>query len=460
MADPKVKKIPKITCDNCKEEVKVYCVECKKKFCYGCCGRLHHPFTKTETHSIEEIDKIHSGSNVLTCALMDLVVVLVIVSLLWDFRIGDDYFHGQSNCPSVARLRKLLAYLDVNAYYWFKSDLASHCDIEDSFWRLLMDTWIRSVVAGTDSWLLLLMTLWKAFTFEAFVLAILVPLVSVLYAGVATGTSWLENHVELPDFTAFSFLNKTKGVSDWWHWGLKMLSKQKKLKIKGGVKLQPPPATFPRQRKKQDTWEWCKYHLDRRMRTFNFYRAWSHQLIAGLVHSVVFFCLFVRVLCIFTNPYAGKFIRTFLTLVPTLSHTMKTHADWHWNEVGVPADSSGHYWSDWIASSTLRTVAKPFQLPGLTGIGFNVAWDLSEFLVYYLLVPAVLVLGPYFLIPKYLAREQKQFKDHWDKVGRAEMWPECGSSKGPCPCVCTQRYGSIGVDVPRRNSSLRAQAGA
>lgn len=432
----------------------MYCVECKKTFCWGCCGRLHHPFTKMESHSIEKIDKKHSGSNMLTCALMDLVVVLVIVFLLWDFRIGDDYFHGQSNCPSVARVRKVLAYLDVNAFYWFKSDFSLHCDTEDSFWRLLMDTWIRAVVAGTDSWLLLFMTLWKAFTFEVFILAILVPLVSVLYAGVATVTNWLENHIELPDFTAYSFLTRTKRASAWYNTVHKVLSKHKRLKIKG-VKLAPPPATFPRQRKYLDSWEWFNYHLDRRMRTFHFYRAWSHQLIAGLVHSVVFFCLFVRVLCIFTNPYAGMLFRTVLSIVPTLSQTMDDHKAWHFKEVGVPIDSNGHYWSDWVASSLFKTALAPLKLPGISHIGLNVVLDLGSFLVYYCMAPFLLLFVPYKLIKRHLNAEQAKFKAHWEKEGRAELWPKCGESKG-CPCVCTTGYGELGLTceaAPRRNSS-------
>lgn len=460
VATPQTKKKgPKpLSCDNCKAEAKVYCVDCKKKFCYGCCARLHHPWTKMEAHSIEEIDAKHSGSDALTCVLMDVMVVLVIVYLLWDDFIGDDYFHGQSNCPSVGRVRKVLAYLDVNAFYWFKSDFSLHCDTEDSFWRLLFDTWIRSVVAGTDSWLLLMMTVWKAFTFEVFILWLLVPLVSVLYAVVATGTSWLENHIELPDFAAYSFLNRTKGASEWWNKVQKMLSKHKKLKVKGGVKLQPPPATLVRQRQYQDSWEWFQYHLDRRMRTFNFYRAWSHQLIAGLVHSVVFFCLFVRVLCIFTNPYAGMVFRTVLSFVPTLSQTMEAHKTWHFTEVGVPIDSYGHYWSDWVASSMLTTALAPLKLPGLSGIGLSVVMDLGSFVMYYLLFPCLLVIMPYTLIKWKLAKEQKHFKSHWETEGRAAIWGKgCGESKKECcPCVCTQSYGEMGqgyAKLTRRTSS-------
>merc|ERR1719221_1225470 len=81
-------------------------------------------------------------------AIVNISLVCFLGTMLLRSGIGDDYFSGMSTCPAVGASRQALARVDANVFYYYKSSLATYCDIEDSFWKLLMDGWVRPLLAS------------------------------------------------------------------------------------------------------------------------------------------------------------------------------------------------------------------------------------------------------------------------------------------------------------------------
>jgi len=163
---------------------RVYCVDCKKVLCSRCVGRLHHEECASSGHIIEEIDGDHANTHMVTCKIMDLAVLVAFIYCIMSSSVGDDYFAGTASCPVTGKGRSWLAYYDMNVFYYFKSSFALYCDVEDSFWRLIIDGWVRGVATGSDSLLLLFATLPKALAFKIFSVALVQPVLSVCLAAV------------------------------------------------------------------------------------------------------------------------------------------------------------------------------------------------------------------------------------------------------------------------------------
>lgn len=169
-------------CGAAGKDVVAYCVETNKVMCRKCVGLLHYPGMKSCDFTIEALDKQHPGVQTATVFVMHASVILGMGAALWHSGIGSEYFKGQNTCPALSLGRQGLVRFDANIFYYYKSSLALYCDIEDSFWRLLMDGWLRGVIGGSDSLLLLFSTLPKALLFKTAVSTFLRPVYAVLYA--------------------------------------------------------------------------------------------------------------------------------------------------------------------------------------------------------------------------------------------------------------------------------------
>jgi len=186
-------------------------VETNKPLCKKCVGLTMYPTMKSADFTIEAIDKQHPGVQSLTVVIMNITAVVGMVFALVHSGIGNDYFKGANTCPALSMGRQALARFDANVFYYYKSSLATYCDIEDSFWRLLLDGWLRGVVSGSDSFLLLFSTLPKALLFKSAMSTFLRPVYAVLYAIcglflshiiaiVEDGGLWILHHI--PGFSA------------------------------------------------------------------------------------------------------------------------------------------------------------------------------------------------------------------------------------------------------------------
>jgi len=161
---------------------KAYCVEKEQVLCCKCVGLSTYPGMEGAEWTLEAIDELHGDVQPITIFIVNVLVVLFLLSALWKSGVSDEYFKGASTCPALGVGRQTLARFDATLFYYYKSSLASYCDIEDSFWRLLMDGWVRGVVSGSDSYLLLFSTLPKALLFKTAVSTFLKPIYAVLYA--------------------------------------------------------------------------------------------------------------------------------------------------------------------------------------------------------------------------------------------------------------------------------------
>lgn len=169
-----------------------YCVECDKVLCRRCIGRLHVPECKKLCrHTIEEIDVDHQFTQSITTTVMNTAIFLFLGWMFFTSELGNEYFKGANICPALGHGRWWLAHLDANIFYYFKTSLSTYCDIEDSFWRLLMDGWMRGIVTGSDNMLLLFATLPKALLFKAASVTFLMPVCVLVYAALATVLTWV-----------------------------------------------------------------------------------------------------------------------------------------------------------------------------------------------------------------------------------------------------------------------------
>lgn len=173
----------KVKCsEGCGRDAEFYCVETKKVYHPRCMSRVHNfELPKTLTYTFEKIDYEHKGTHEITTYILNTLVTVVIALAFMSRGWTDNYFKGEPVCPSINIGRNMIAHYDMNLFYYYKSSVATYCDIEDSFWRLLMDGWYRGVVTGSDSWLLLLVTLPKAFIFKTTIVVILTPLLGAIY---------------------------------------------------------------------------------------------------------------------------------------------------------------------------------------------------------------------------------------------------------------------------------------
>lgn len=424
------KKVPE-KCSNCPKTVDTYCVECQKTYCRFCTVLLHHPHTKNETHSIEEIVQKRSGAKILSPILLDLLLVGAFLFLVTGEGIKEDYFKGGSYCPGVARGRWWITWFDANLFYLYKDKMARCCDWEDSYWRFFMDTWVRGVVTNTDSWVLLMSEFWYAFLFEEFIRFIVAPFIGFGYAALAHSVRMLE-------ILLLSFLQNRAGgeespVALWLHSIENFVAKLSFCETARIVdKKKPPPATLRRKRHSTDTYELGTYMWNRAFRLFRHYRAQAHAACNWVMRWSLIAAFFLRVLCMLCGGCTFAFIARLIGF----GGVMDRHQTWFTLHTGVQPNQSIVYPSDRLAALGVHKAVG--YLPTVLVTGGSTTLSLLAQLPLALslamrLWPA-LTIGMLYLAVKYilLPRQQKHFKAEWQTAGRKEIW---GEMTRDAPCV-------------------------
>jgi len=140
----------------------IYCVDCKIILCEPCSRRLHHPHTKDETHSLEEVYPVEDdgyGIYIFTPLAKPFFVVACIWFFWHSIRIPEEYAVQHNICPTMNVVYRLVSWVDSSIFYLVKQELSSHCATEDAVLRVYMDLWVRSIVTDTDSFALVGATL-------------------------------------------------------------------------------------------------------------------------------------------------------------------------------------------------------------------------------------------------------------------------------------------------------------
>ena len=457
-----------VWCDKCGDnaglEADLYCVDCEAAFCWGCSGRWHHPGGCNELHSLEIIVKGEGkGLRIVTPLLDEMLICMAayhIIKGLKDY-VDSQYLYRSDICPVVRKQQEWLAWADTLVFYHFKDALMASCSNEDNFWKLLLDTWVRTIVTDSDSLLLLLRTLPNALLIHYLASTLIVPPFAVAYASLLVLVRFVE--ARLPRNRVLCCMAVVA----------QQISAASARLV--SYNMQAPMQTKPRLRPSQDTWECWTYWTGRQMRWFDFYyrstKECATQLLANTFRCVVVFR------CLGICFGLGRFIRSFLEMVG-LSQTISAQQLW-FARVNHMLDTNELVWrgvagtlavtTELILRADVRGIATC-----LLGLAAFVALDvllrvgvvqrrwlqqrrvqrtiLLPLLVVLVAVPtarwAFIVI--YFGLTVFLwfmerlarfaiERQQQDFEQQWNETYRGLTLGCCPSFEGeePCPCPCT-----------------------
>merc|ERR1711959_443029 len=111
---------------------------------------------------------------------------ILVLSLLYIIShhtfIQEDYLFNGTICPVGNRVSWMVATFDAGLFYLAKSSLNFGCSMEDAYWRLYTDFWVRHVVTSTDTVGILLPTVLRAWGFYQVLRVSILPLFSAVYS--------------------------------------------------------------------------------------------------------------------------------------------------------------------------------------------------------------------------------------------------------------------------------------
>ena len=455
-------------CDKCGDnaglEADLYCVDCEAAFCWGCSGRWHHPGGCNELHSLEVIVKGEGkGLRIVTPLLDEMLICVAAYHIIRGLKdcIDSQYLFRADICPVVRKQQEWLAWTDTLIFYHFKDVLMASCSNEDNFWKLLLDTWVRTIVTDSDSLFLLLRTLPNALLIHYLASTLIVPPFAVAYASLLVLVRSLE--ARLPRnrlLCCVAVMAQQVSAAS-----ARLVS----------YNMQAPMQTRPRLRPSQDIWECWSYWTGRQMRWFDFYyrstRECATQLLSNTLRCVVVFR------CLGICFGLGRLIRCFLEMVG-LEQTISTQQLW-FERVNHMLDTDELVWrgvagalavtAELLARADVRGIAAC-----LLGLAAIVALDvmlrvgvvqqrwfrqrrvqrtvLLPLLVVLVAVPtarwafmviyfglALILWSVERLLRYILERQQQQFEEQWNETYRGLVLGSCPSFEGeePCPCPCT-----------------------
>eukprot|EP00928_Gymnodinium_smaydae_P070377 TRINITY_DN54220_c0_g1_i1.p1 TRINITY_DN54220_c0_g1~~TRINITY_DN54220_c0_g1_i1.p1 ORF type:complete len:483 (+),score=76.21 TRINITY_DN54220_c0_g1_i1:155-1603(+) len=401
-------------CNLCTENAKFWCVECKKRLCPGCTARYHHPKMFSELHSLEEIqvDSTH-GVRLFTPILAEVFLLIFIYYSFTHVTITPSYLHSFDMCPAIGVAREVLGRVDAKILYYFKDSLINYCGIEDSFYKLFWDAWVRDVVTTSDDTILLLTTLINAWIFETVLKMVVVPLPSALYALFLMFFSFVESKIPRNDFT--SNLERMVNVLD----GISLFE----------GRTDTPPLTLWRRRPSKDTFELILYAKNRATRFFSYYYDRTQADICYLVNKLMIYMVIFRLACIWSVNFFGANLGAALRSILLrcgLRETIYTHMQWF---QGRAANA--------ITDSVLFAGLKPVVLSA-EGLFLKVV----NSAVFYLCLGFLLLIALVGFVA-YTVLERRRFAGDWSQKGlREQCVGVCGTS---CSCAATSFFDQQGM---------------
>jgi len=291
-------------CQSCRKPAQYYCPDCEWRtgrfppaFCRPCMGRKHHSGTIYEFHSVEEINLGQPGVRIITPIVRELLLVWLLCAG-WQAAgdILDQYKRGRSICLCVDYAREMLAAADVGFFYALKDRLAHMCDSEDSFWRFLADTWVRSILTGTDSWLILVVNVKKALAFQAMLFLVISPIMA-LACGCITFVVLQVELVLIPSWKPFVMAERVVKRLCLLH------------SFNTGKLKYAHPQTYPRMRSTEHWADWLIYWVLRKFRSWTFAVGAARNVLWMLLVQGLAFSFILRAACISLNA-RGPILKT------------------------------------------------------------------------------------------------------------------------------------------------------
>lgn len=342
----------------------VYCASCPKGqrlYCTGCAGRLHNVGTKTQHHSLEAIDPTQSRSTFYLAPLFDLLVVPALLFLTVVFvGVPANYMTGKDVCPTTHFVRSKMYHFDSGLTFLMKEKLAMTCNLEDGYFRLIIDTWVRGISTDSDSLLLLYSAIVRSLVFHTIAIRLIILPILVIVNSAASGLMQVcisiaaylagETYMFLP-IGLQTRLSKLAGslqaTSDdvafrltWWLPLTGMFLSKNVTQCFPCVISKIPPYTTPRTRPRTDYMDAYKYWKERQTRMAEFFYDTAKTRLEVLANLIPLVAVVLRVLCITTS--LGWYLRRMCLLPGDVGHS---HGD-------VPGDALG-YAIDKLVSSLL-----------------------------------------------------------------------------------------------------------
>lgn len=373
---------PSWRCKSCINRAEWYCVDCSKKFCSQCCYNLHNPSMMFNSgHSVERLtERWRSCHHFLTPIVPDLMALFVAIKLGYKTQMfGKDYLDSQMICPIVNELRELVGYWDTSLLYHYKSYFFSWCDTEDSYFRFIMDTWVRTIVTRTDNMLLIFQMFPKALVFNVVVVYTLVPLVAIVYALIVNATYQLE--CLLPDKPLFE--------------KLEIWARRLSISERMSESNSTPVETERRRITETDFTDRFFYEYNRRIRAFTYYFNTSREGLQKLSARVLVIILVFRLMCFYAR--LARPVRVICNFVPGLGSTLSTHEAWYKRAKDMP-----------ISEDVLRQFAfKAWRLLPPT---------VKRYAAYLWIVVLVAVVGIIYLIQVIMTQRKNWFEHVWSRT--------------------------------------------
>lgn len=309
----------------------VYCPDCpkgKQLYCTACAGRGHAIGTKTQHHSLEAINPAKTSWIYFLPPWFDfLFLPTVLFFMVWEFggKIPTDYMSGRDLCPLIHTARRKMYHFDAGLTYLLKDTFfARACNLEDGYFRLIIDAWVRAISTDTDSMLLLTSACIRAYIFHKFAIRLFVLPFLVLMHMTANAGVYLA-------LAAGERLGGVPAMPPQIKKAVHKLSLLLQLVIKATYDPSDlPPPTDPRLRPRCDHNDARKYWVGRRTRIFKFFYAAAQSRVATLTVGLPVLAAAVRAMCITTS--FDWYLRRLCSLPGDVTNA---HSD-------VPLDALGH----------------------------------------------------------------------------------------------------------------------
>lgn len=402
-------------CAKCEKVARSYCPDCEKSLCNACCAREHHPGTDHEKHSVEEIViNDTSGIKFLTPVIDELLIFIVAVFIWTQIKITERYLHTPDVCPLSNYIRETVENYDSGMFYAFKVPLSTYCNMEDSFWRLFTDMWVRNVVTDTDNLVVLGFSFFWAIFFHMTLLQILVPVISVFYAVFVTIFEQIENRI--PQYAVLQHIEK---------WASKVNI--------AGSSGDAPPMTHWRRRRYDDYVELFYYATSRWSRQFIYFYSSTADTLTMVVKYPLYVCSGCRLMCIVFR--LGSLIRWFCQKFG-LDAFMSEHIDW------FSPKCKRDQISERLLYGTFNQILGMFFSPeagsAATSVLSNfVATSASILMNWQIIFLFALLFLPQWYVKRFLQKQRDQFEADWENGGREACLGSCHVGD-ECQCVCVQ----------------------
>ncbi|CAK0883901.1 unnamed protein product [Prorocentrum cordatum] len=276
-----------------------------------------------------------------------------------------------------------------------KGVLNTYCNIEDSYWRLFTDLWVRSIVTTSDSLFLLLSTAIYAWLFSTSIVMFLVPFAAAVYGLPCALWARIEHH--LPRWRPLVIVETVVKCID-----LVPLSDPTDV----------PPKTEPRKRKSQDCVEFAQYWFARFFRQYSFYKSTIATSLRSLVTYPMSAVVVVRLVCIFLG--GGPTISLILSRVG-LGDTIHKHGQ-------LFGAVSKDIVSDRLLTNGLRQIPVMLLSVDLGTLSSAVRSSFGATLP--VIGPLVVIAAPFLVVVAAIhitrKKQRDKFMEDWHATGRTE----------------------------------------